>query len=98
MNLSQRDPPQAFTAAACAAPFPSIRPSAGPRAAAQAARVRSIRGTWERIAVDEKMEKNIVCVCTSSNFRHDKIFLELFEAQVIIDIPMTLLVVAGLSS
>ena len=27
-----------------------------------------------------------------------KIFLELFEAQVIIDIPMILLVVAGLSS
>ena len=69
MNLSQRDPPRAFTAAACAAPFlclslhPSVRPSAGPRAAAQAARVRSIRGTWERIAVDEKMEKTqYVCV------------------------------------
>ena len=68
---------------------------------AQAARVRSIRGTWERIAVDEKMEKTqYVCVCVSALIfvMIYKIFLELFEAQVIIDIPMILLVVAGLSS
>ena len=69
MNLSQRDPPRAFTAAARrAAPLPASplppyvhRSPDHVRRAAQAARVRSIRETWERIAVDEKMEKNTVC-------------------------------------
>ena len=111
MNLSQRDPPRAFTAAARrAAPLPL--PLRAPYVHRRPDHVRRRRRRKQHVCAPlEERGKGLrltkrwkktqyVCVCVSVLIlvMINKIFLELFEAQVIIDIPMILLVVAGLSS